>query len=142
MQQIMEFAGNHTLLSMAWLGFAMAFVYSCYQSLFSKVKSIGHHEATLLINKQDAVVVDVRSADEFAKGHISGARHITQSQIQGNNLSAIEKFKSNPIIVLCESGTRSGASASLLVKEGFGEVYNLRGGLAEWRSANLPLVKK
>jgi rhodanese-related sulfurtransferase len=138
----MEFARNHTILSMAWLGLFGVVVYMTFSSLFSKVKSINNHQATMLINKEDAVVIDTRSADEFAKGHISGSRHIPQTQIQEGKLSAIENFKSSPIIVLCETGVRSGSSANLLIKAGFSQVYNLSGGLSEWRAANLPVVKK
>lgn len=142
MQQVIEFARNHPMLVLGWLALLGAVVYSSMQSVFSKVKGVNNHEATQLINREDAIVIDTRTKDEFTKGHISGARHIPQNELQGSKISTIEKYKNTPIIVACESGARSSGAANILVKAGFEQVYNLSGGIAEWRSANLPLVKK
>lgn len=98
-------------------------------------------EATLMMNREDAIVLDVRETSEWSSGHISGARHITLSQL-GNRLSELEKFKERPIIVVCASGNRSGSACGNLKKHGFGKVFNLGGGVAAWRDANLPLTSK
>jgi rhodanese-related sulfurtransferase len=142
MQDVMEFVGNHTLMSVAWLGLLGAIIYSFFQSATSKVKSVSNHEATMLINKQDAVVIDVRTADEFKKGHIAGAHHIPLTQIQANNFTPIEKFKATPTIVVCESGMRSGTAGKAMVKAGFTPVYSLSGGMGEWTASKLPVTRK
>lgn len=98
-------------------------------------------QATLLINREDALVLDVREANEWSAGHIAGARHITLGQL-GKRLSELDKFKEKPIIVICATGNRSGSACGQLKKGGFTKVFNLAGGVSAWRDANLPLTTK
>ena len=130
------------MLSAAWLGLFVAILYTSIRSLLSPIKVISNREATLLINRENGVVLDVRTIDEFAKGHIVDAVNIPVSQITANNLSQIEKHKAVPTIVVCESGMRAPAAASALSKAGFTRLFVLRGGLASWRGENLPVTKK
>jgi len=97
-------------------------------------------EAVQLINRRDALVVDVRDEGEYAAGHITSARHIPTAQL-AERLKEIEKFKARPVIVSCRTGSRAGAAADLLRKNGFGEVLILRGGIAAWQQAGMPLEK-
>ncbi len=97
-------------------------------------------QAVQLINRRDALVIDVRDAGEYAAGHITGSRHIPAAQL-AERLKEIEKFKSRPVIVSCRTGSRAGAPAELLRKSGFGEVLILRGGIAGWQQAGMPLEK-
>lgn len=97
-------------------------------------------QATQMINRQDAVVVDVREDAEYAKGHVMGARHIPLSQL-GTRAGELQKFKSKPLIAYCESGTRSAQAVSVLRKQGFEQVFNLTGGFAAWQQAGLPVEK-
>lgn len=142
MQEYIDFIGRNTMLSAAWLGLFVAILYTSIRSLLSPIKVISNREATLLINRENGVVLDVRTIDEFAKGHIVDAVNIPVSQITANNLSQIEKHKAVPTIVVCESGMRAPAAASALSKAGFTRVFVLRGGLASWRGENLPVTKK
>ncbi len=142
MEQFIEFVSNNPMLSLAWVGLAGALVYSIVKGKLSKVTLVDHQRATMLMNKEDAVVVDVRSDEEFRKGRIVGAKQLPESQIQAQNFSAVEKYKDTPIIVVCETGMRSSGAADKLSKAGFTKVYNLRGGMAAWREANLPVSKK
>ncbi len=105
------------------------------------VNRISVQEATLLINRQDAVVVDVRETAEWSAGHIPNARHIALGHL-GKHLSEIEKFKEKPVIVVCASGNRSGAGCRILKKAGFQKVHNLGGGVHAWQDAGLPVTKK
>jgi rhodanese-related sulfurtransferase len=98
-------------------------------------------EATLLMNREDALVLDVRETGEWGSGHITGARHITLGQLD-KRLSELDKFKEKPIIVVCASGNRSSAACGQLKKQGFDKVYSLGGGISAWREANLPLTTK
>ena len=142
MQEYIDFIGRNPMLSAAWLGLFVAILYTSIRSLLSPIKVISNREATLLINRENGVVVDVRTVDEFAKGHIVDAVNILTTQIEANNLSQIEKHKDAPTIVVCESGMRAPAAATALSKAGFTRVFVLRGGLASWRGENLPVTKK
>jgi len=93
-----------------------------------------------MINRQDAVMVDVREDAEYAKGHVMDARHIPLSQLSAR-VGELQKFKSKPLIAYCESGTRSGQAVSVLRKQGFEQVFNLTGGFAAWQQAGLPVEK-
>ena len=103
-------------------------------------KEVGAVQEVQLINRRDAVVVDVREQGEYAAGHITGSRHIPQGQLE-SRLKELDKVKSRPIIVTCATGSRSRAAAALLEKQGYAEVYNLQGGLAGWRQAGMPVEK-
>jgi rhodanese-related sulfurtransferase len=97
-------------------------------------------EATQMINRQDALVIDVREDAEYAKGHIVGARHIPLGQIEAR-AKELQKYKSKPVIACCETGSRSSAAIATLRKLGFENVYNLAGGYAGWQQAGLPVEK-
>lgn len=97
-------------------------------------------EATQLINRQDALVLDVREQAEFAQSHILNARWLPLSQLEAR-AGEIEKFKDKPLIVYCASGSRSSTAASVLTKRGFSKVVNLAGGFVAWQQAGLPVQK-
>jgi rhodanese-related sulfurtransferase len=97
-------------------------------------------EAVQLINRRDAVVLDVRDAAEYKAGHITNARHVPEGELEAR-LKDLEKVKTKPIIVSCARGNRSTTIANRLRALGFAEVFSLRGGLAAWQQANMPLEK-
>lgn len=98
-------------------------------------------QATQLINREDAQVIDVREQPEWAKGRIAGSRHIPVGQID-QRIGDLEKFKERPLIVVCASGMRSASACSTLRKAGFEKVFALDGGIGAWEQAGLPLTKK
>jgi len=102
--------------------------------------SVDTLQATLLMNQQDATLVDVREAEEFAAGHIINARHIPLSQVQAR-AGEVKKNKSKPVIVYCASGARSGAAVAALKRSGYEQVFNLAGGITAWKQAGLPTEK-
>lgn len=102
--------------------------------------SVGTLEATQLINREDAVVLDVRNAEEFGRGHILGARNVPLAELE-KRADDLAKFKARPVIVACESGNRSLGAAATLRRLGFERVYNLAGGYAAWQQAGLPIEK-
>lgn len=142
MQEYLDFAANHPLLTMVWLGLASAVVYMTIMSKLTKVKVVAAQQAVLLINKQDAVVVDIRPAEEFRKGHIAGAINLPNTQLKANNLNLIEKYQEKPLVLVCETGMSTSGAGRVLSKSGFKQVYALRGGMADWRSQNLPVTKR
>ena len=98
-------------------------------------------EATLLLNREDALVIDVRGIDEWTSGHIANARHISLDQLD-RRLTEIEKYKQRAVIVCCHSGMRSLGACARLKKSGFEKVHNLSGGITAWRDAGLPLTTR
>ena len=101
---------------------------------------LGTLEATRLINQGPALVLDVRDEKEFAAGHLPKARHIPLRDLAGR-LGEIAKFKDKPVIVTCKGGTRARAACRFLRKSGFTKVFQLKGGVAAWQQASLPLEK-
>ncbi|KXB31943.1 sulfurtransferase [Dechloromonas denitrificans] len=97
-------------------------------------------EATQLINREDAHIVDVREADEFAAGHLPEARNIPLAKL-ADRVSEIEKFKDKPLIVCCAAGMRSAKGCGELGKLGFSRVYSLAGGVDAWVGAGYPVKK-
>lgn len=97
-------------------------------------------QATQYMNQAKTLVLDVRSAEEFASGHLPGAKNIPLDQLSGR-VSEIEKSKNNVVITVCQSGVRSANAVSVLNKAGFTQVFSLDGGVAEWKAQSLPTVK-
>jgi rhodanese-related sulfurtransferase len=97
-------------------------------------------QATHMINREDALVLDVRLPEEYSRGHILGAKNAPLAELE-RRLPELAKFKARPVIVLCESGNRSTNAVGLLRRGGFDRVYNLAGGLAAWQQAGLPVSK-
>ena len=93
-----------------------------------------------LINREDALVVDVRDANEFGAGHILGAKHLPLERIDGG-AGELAKKKERPLIVYDDGGERSAKAAAALKRQGFTQVANLSGGLGAWRQAGLPVEK-
>ncbi len=98
-------------------------------------------DATLLINRQDALVLDVRDPAEFAGGHIPEAKNVPLAKL-GERISELAQYKDRPIVVVCASGMRSATACGQLAKAGFTQVKNLDGGMGRWSEANLPLTRK
>ena len=97
-------------------------------------------EATQLMNREDALVVDVRDAGAYASGHIIGARNVPAERVEALP-PEVAKRKDRPIIVCCERGERAARAAAALRRQGFQRVLSLSGGLAAWRQAGLPVQK-
>jgi rhodanese-related sulfurtransferase len=102
--------------------------------------SISTLQATLLINQQNALVLDVRDAAEYDGGHVLNSRHLAIGELDARS-SELEKYKAKPVIVVCESGNRSDKAVATLRKQGFGQVFSLSGGIGAWKQAGLPLEK-
>jgi rhodanese-related sulfurtransferase len=136
--QLVVFVGNHWYLFVALAVVSGLLVHNL---LVGDRGSLDPLAATDLINRQEATVIDVRPAADFAKGHIINAVNIPFNGFK-NQLVAIGKFKGKPIIVNCRSGAQSSSACNLLRKDGFDQVYNLKGGILAWQEANLPLTRK
>ncbi|MDU2938566.1 MAG: rhodanese-like domain-containing protein [Enterobacteriaceae bacterium] len=141
MQEIMQFVSRHPILCLAWVALLVAVLFTTFKGLTSKVKVITRGEATRLINKEDAVVVDLRQRDDFRKGHIAGSVNVLPAEIKANNVGELDKHKDKPIIVVDGTGVQAQESANALTKAGYEKVFVLKEGVAGWSGENLPLVR-
>ncbi len=141
MQQLIEFLGNHPMLSAAWVGLFFAIIYTSVKIKFSAVSKINTQELTLLVNRENAVVVDIRSINELNKGHIASSVHLPNEKAKTSDFSSLDKYKNTPIIVVCATGLTASVAAENLHKAGFASVSVLSGGIGAWQNANLPVTK-
>jgi rhodanese-related sulfurtransferase len=103
--------------------------------------SVNAVQATHLINREDALILDVRDPGEYGSGHILGAKNVPLSRIDAAGSEIAAKRKDKPVIVYCDSGSRSAKAAAALRSQGFSRVVNLSGGLGAWQQAGLPVAK-
>lgn len=135
--QLFEFAFNHYLLVSMFLFLLVAFFINENRQGGA---SVSPAELVKLINREQAVVLDVRDKKDFKEGHIVDAVNIPHASID-SSIQKIEKFKERKLVIVCKVGQHSGAVGKKLKMLGYAQVQRLSGGIAEWRASNLPLVK-
>lgn len=133
--QLLEFAINN------WILVTALFVILYLLLRGNDANSLHPMQAVQKMNQNNAVIIDVREGNEVSQGMIVNAIHIPLGSLQ-SRLGELEKYKASPIIVNCRSGNRSAHACRVLRKNGFNEVYNLKGGIMAWQSSQLPLSKK
>lgn len=136
----MEFISNNILLIGLALGSGVMLLLPAFKKGAGGVPNLGTAEAVTLINRQHALVLDVRSDSEFASGHILDAKHIPLDKLT-ERLGELSKYKDKPVLVNCQRGGRSAKACEMLRKAEFRQVHNLQGGLEAWVLAKLPVVK-
>lgn len=102
--------------------------------------AVSPQQAVLLVNRENALIVDVREQSEFATGHLPAARNIPLKEIETRS-AELKKFMKRPVIVVCQSGNRSRSALASLRKAGFERVVNLDGGFAAWSQAGQPVSR-
>ncbi|MFY2763898.1 rhodanese-like domain-containing protein [Arenimonas sp. MALMAid1274] len=140
MDRLFEVAQANPLLSIALAGITLALIYTEVMRLFRGYKAVTPAQLTELINRENALVVDLRAQADYEKGHIIGARHLLPSQVEPEG-KLLAKAKESPVVLVCAAGLTASASAEKLVKAGFKRVSVLDGGLGAWTAAGLPLAK-
>jgi len=138
MDRLMEFAGNHTLLVFALVTSLLLAVFTELRRKATGMMAVQPTDAVKLINN-DAVVLDMRSAESFSRGHIVGARNVPMDELDGH-LEKLARFKSKPVVAVCDAGITSSKAVNTLRNSGFESVYNLKGGMNAWGQAGLPVV--
>lgn len=140
MDRLFEFVGNHLYLVLAFAAVTVLLLHNLLESLLRKYKIVTPLQAVMLINQEDAVVMDVRQPHEWSKGHIVDARLIPLEELE-KRLSELEDAKHKPVVVVCQSGTRSPAACRKLMQAGFEKVFLLKNGMTAWEDASLPIIK-
>lgn len=137
MDQLFEFIGNHPYLVGAFVVLLVLFIRNETQRGGSSVSA---QQLVGLVNREGAVVLDLRDQKEYETGHIVDSVNIPYASLE-SRLSELEKYKDKPIVLACKMGQHAGSAGTALRKNGFANVSRLSGGIAEWRNQNLPVVK-
>ena len=138
MERILEFTNEHTLLVLGLVVSFLVLVFSEIRRKATGMINIDASEAVRLINA-DAAIIDIRSADAFARGHIVNAKNIPFDEFEAKR-SQIEKWKAKPIVAVCDSGVTTNRAVASLRQAGFQSVYGLKGGKNGWTQEGLPVV--
>jgi rhodanese-related sulfurtransferase len=139
MERLIEYAGNHPWLVAAAIVTALIVIVFELRARQQDFAAISPQDAIRLMN-QGALVLDLRKPEEFAAGHLNGARRMDSAEILKAG-ETLKKHKDKPVLVYCETGSLGASAARILAGQGFTKAVNLRGGLAGWRAENLPLSK-
>jgi rhodanese-related sulfurtransferase len=137
MAKLFEFVGNHFLLVATFVGLLVAFVLN---EMRRGGRTVSAQQLVDLVNREDAVIVDVRDRKEFDAGHIVDAINIPLASLE-SRVDELKPHADKPIVVTCRMGQHSGAAGTTLRKAGYENVMRLTGGMMEWRNASLPVVK-
>jgi rhodanese-related sulfurtransferase len=139
MEHLPDYLHNHPYL--AGLAVLLAVVVAAWEFRIraQSFSAVSAQEAIRLMN-QGASVFDVRDADAYAAGHITGAKSLSDAQVEAAG-EQLKKLKQKNVIVYCEQGTRAATVVRKLHAQGFTQAFNLKGGLAAWRNESLPLQK-
>ena len=138
--ELIAFASRHPYLSLGLAGLTVAIVFNEVSGLFRGYKGLQPAGLTALVNRDNALVVDLRPSGDFEKGHIPGAKNVQMSQFDPEN-KHLAAARALPVVLVCKAGQTSGDAAKRLRKAGFEHVYVLDGGIGAWQQAGLPLAK-
>jgi rhodanese-related sulfurtransferase len=140
LHRLPEFLGNHLILSLAFIGALVALAVVEAQRFTRGYSALTPAGLTQLINRDNALLIDLSSQQDFEKGHIPGARLVAPSQFDPEN-KELAKARELPVAVVCRSGQASARAARRLKQAGFTRVYWLDGGVNGWQQAQMPLVR-
>ena len=138
--ELSVFLTQHWWLALGFLAVAAAWIVMEIQFNFVGIPRLVPSEAILLINRESPIILDVRDFTHFDQGHISNALNIPLVDLpQGNG--KLSQNKDRKILLVCEQGLQSNKAVHILKKQGFNNLFILKGGVQAWRSENLPLIK-
>ncbi len=141
MDQYIEFASKHWMLVVAFLAVTYFLIQDIIESSLRKYQTISPMLTVTKLNTGSPIIVDVREAAEFKKGHIADAIHIPAGSLD-SQIKKIELYKKDDVIVVCHTGMRSATACSNLMKQGFENVFLMTGGMQSWEENKLPVVSK
>ncbi len=139
--QITEFSANHPLLVGGFVVLLVALFFNELKHAAKKFKSLVPAEVIRMMNNEEVVLLDVREPSETAAGKIARAIQIPAGSV-AQRISELKKHRGKPVIVYCKTGARSGIACSALNKDGFENIYSMKGGILAWQDEHLPVVKK
>jgi rhodanese-related sulfurtransferase len=138
--ELMAFAGRHPYLSLGLAALTLAILLNELAGRFAGYKRVPPAGLTGLVNRENALVIDLRPIAEFEKGHIAGSKNVQPSQFDPEH-KQLAAARALPVVLVCKAGQSAGDAAKRLVKAGFQQVYVLDGGIQAWQRADLPLAR-
>jgi len=141
MEQLIEFVGNHPLLTGGFAAVTALLIYTEIMRKVQGVQELSPGQAVAWINDPQAVVVDISTVADFNKGHIVGARNIAASRLADPDPETL-KLKDKKLLLVCKSGQSATAAAASCRKMGANDVAVLKGGMTAWRSDQFPVTRK
>lgn len=136
---IEAFIQENLILVVIFASLLVALVLNEFKHFSKKYKEISPQEAVTLINRENALLLDLRESNEIVdEGFISNAMPMALSELH-NAIGQISNAKERPIIAYCASGLRAASGCAILCRNGFSRVYNLKGGIAAWKQDSLPV---
>lgn len=138
MEQLIEFGTNHWELVLTLIA---AMLLLAFTENRKGGEAVSIHDATRMINKEEALVLDIRPKKDFKTGHILDSLNIPYTDLDGR-MSELDAYKDKPVIVVCNLGQTATAITKKLAKANFTKVVKLKGGITEWKAEKLPVVKK
>jgi rhodanese-related sulfurtransferase len=139
MERLIEYVTHHPLTAGA-LVLALIVLVTFESRLRNVAQAAISAQDLIRLMNQGALVLDIRKPEDFAAGHVNGAKHLSSEQILTAG-DTFRRFKEKPVIVYCESGSLAAAAVRQLNVQGFSKAFSLRGGFAGWRTENLPVAK-
>jgi rhodanese-related sulfurtransferase len=136
-----QFLENNYMMLLVLVSSGLMLLWSFFGNKIRGIKEVDTVAALQLINHKDAIVLDVREQAEYDAGHVLNAKLIPLGKLN-ERIGELEKYRAQPIVVICRSGQRSASATAQLTKQGFDQAYNLMGGVVAWQKAALPLEKK
>lgn len=136
----MQFIQSNIWMALIAASSGMMLLWSFLGNRLRGVKEVDNAAALQLINHKNALILDVREESEFHAGHIRGAKLIPLIKLK-ERIGELERYREQPIVVVCRSGNRSSTASALLGNREFGQVYSLTGGMMAWQKADLPIEK-
>jgi rhodanese-related sulfurtransferase len=138
--ELIDFLGRHPYLSLALAGITLALAGTEIARLFRGYRTVQPPGLTALVNRDNALVVDLRPIGDFEKGHIPGSKNVQMSQFDPES-KQFAAARALPVVLVCKAGQTAGDAARRLHKAGFERVYVLDGGIGSWQQAALPLAR-
>lgn len=136
----MQYLQNNIWMVIVTISSGLMLLWSLFGNRIRGVKEVNSAEALQLINHKNALVLDVREESEYKSGHLLNSKWIPLGKLVGR-IGELQRYREQPIVVVCRSGNRSASACASLGKQGFTQAYNLSGGVVGWQKSNLPLEK-
>jgi rhodanese-related sulfurtransferase len=137
---VLQYLQNNLMMVMVLVSSGLMLLWSLFGNKIRGIKEVDATGAVQLINHKDAFVLDVREQKEYDEGHLLNAKLIPLGKLT-ERIGELENYRERPVLVVCGSGQRSLHATAKLTKQGFTQAYNLAGGVAAWKKANLPVAK-
>lgn len=140
MERLIEFIGNNLLWVSLWFGVLLLLIWNLFGHILLGIKQLEPMEVTRLINREHAVVIDIRKPAEYESGHLLNAINIPETEYMDKK-KEMDKYRNKPLVVYCQNGGVSPQMVRRFKADGFSDVACLRGGVVTWQRAGLPLTR-